>query len=222
MRWLVCWTCLACAADAPPSDLRTILEGVPERFRPEHVVVEIDPRQTGVVARPETGSVLVSPRRRGLDRDVWLHEIGHLVAHGPRPEAETARRLARAIDEAVADYYAATLTGSPVVGTGASEARDLSDAPALRDEAWALLGLPRFDPYPFGWALAGIWWRMDPFAGALLEDLLSCLSSAVFAGRRTPRDVVHALAERCPARSRARIARSLAEWIPSELLEEPS
>ena len=216
MRWLACVAWLACATDASP-DPRSILESVPERFRPERVRIEIDARQSRIAARPESGTIVVSPAARELHRSVWLHELAHLAAHGPRPTKQPARRLARAIDEAVADYYAGAIAESPLVGP-----RDLTRPPDLPHEAWAMLGLPGFDPHVFGWKLAALWWRMEPFPGPLLEDLLACLSSGVLATEQSPAGVLRALATRCPVQSRDRIARSLGEWVPSELLEEPS
>jgi hypothetical protein len=190
-------------------------------LRPGRVEIELVAAPGRFEARPEHGVLVVSRAELGAGATVWLHELAHLRAAGPRPRAGAGAHLALAVDEAFADYFAAAVSGEPLVGSGHAAARDLSRAPNVRASEWALLGFSRFDPHRFGWALAGAFWRREPRAGALLADLAVCLSGDALRQATTPADVLHALAERCPARSRSVITACLREWAPAEISARP-
>jgi hypothetical protein len=166
-------------------------------------------------ARPELGTLVLS--RTGSSDGVVLHELAHLAAHGSRPRARAARRLAAAIDEGVADYFAAALTGSPRIGPPDGRVRDLSELPPFSDAEWALLALDAFEPHRFGHRLAALLWQAEPFAGALLEDFVTCLASSALDGAETPGALLGALERSCPARSQPRIAALLRSYAPEEL-----
>lgn len=194
-----------------------LLERLPPELDPGEVQIELSPRFAGVRARPERGLLLVSQRHADAPDGVWLHEIAHLAAHGPRPREPASARLALAIDEGVADYAAAALGGQARLAPGSEHARDLEAPPRMRPEEWARLAFPGFDAHRFGWVLAAAFWRAEPRAGELLQDLVSCLAGGALADHESPAAVLDAMARRCPARSRARIARAVESWAPDEL-----
>jgi hypothetical protein len=197
-----------------------LLESLPATLRPGHVVLELQPVGRRFEAVPRRSLLIVSERFADAPAGAWLHEIAHLSAHGPRPRTPAARRLAAAIDEGVADYFAAALTHSPLVGRGLAEERDLTRPPPLPEAAWAGLALDDFDPHRFGWKLAALLWQAEPAAGPLLEDCVLCLSGGALAGSESPAAVLGALSRSCPARSRELLTATLRSWAPAELFSK--
>lgn len=216
---------LRCDEDGPATrafvGADRLIASLPPALRPGLVLVELRPSGSKLEAVPERSSLIISERYAAADPGTWLHEIAHLSAHGPRPRSLAARRVAAAIDEGVADYFAAALSRSPQVGSGVGEERDLRRPPPLRAEAWAMLALADFDPHRFGWALAALLWKAEPHAGALLEDCVRCLSGGALANAESPAAVLSALSRTCPERSRERLAVALRGWAPAELFEQP-
>jgi hypothetical protein len=194
-----------------------LLESIHPSLRPGPVTIEL--RQAGdrFDVTPDKRVISVSARFASADAAAWLHELAHLAAHGPRPRAPAARRIASAIDEGIADYFAAALTGSPRVGDGLGEMRDLTRPPPLPADTWGMLALGELDPHLFGWKLAALLWRAEPRAGGLLEDWVRCLSGGVLEGAESPAAVLGALAQSCPARSRELLSSTLRDWAPAEL-----
>ncbi|HEY3494070.1 MAG TPA: hypothetical protein VGK73_05260 [Polyangiaceae bacterium] len=220
---------------AAPSSFRSAvaaLTRVPPSLRPSALVLHVDPaleRGTPVPQRVEvhraTGELLVAgsppaPSEGDGSLSVWLHELGHVRAHGVRPSSGAAERLLLAVDEAVADYFAAAVSGSPRVGIAGQELRDLSAPPAIGPSEWASLALPAaFDAHRFGWVLAAELFRTEPEAGALLEDLLAALASREPWPETAlgPDNATRELVGRCSLRSRPALERALRRWLPPEL-----
>jgi hypothetical protein len=217
-----------CSEHAPATrvllGVHAALELVPRELDPGPISVELAPRSGAarIVARPETRSLLVSSRFADAPPSVWLHETAHLVFRGSRPRPAVARRLALAIEEGVADYFAAVIARTPIVGEGLAEARDLRHPPAVSAESWAMLGLPGFDPHYFGWDLGARLYSAAPGGGALLDDFARCLQSDVLANADTPGAVLLSLIEGCAAGSRDLREAALRGWAPGELFSEPN
>jgi hypothetical protein len=202
------------------------LELVPSELFDGRVILELSPtlprdqRFVGIDAHPVSGAIWTDEHHAWSDRSTFLHEIAHLAMAGPRPPAGAARRLALAVEEGAADYFAATLGGDPLVGRGLPQARDLAHAPALPAAVWAELALNGFEAHVFGSALAGWLYRTQPGGGALLEDLVRCLSSGALHGASSPGHVLRNLVHECPPHSRRAREETLRAWAPSELFAE--
>jgi hypothetical protein len=203
---------------------RAALELAPHHLRPERVAVHLDPALPPGSAPPgplethaESASLFAG--RAGaadLGPSIWLHEFAHLRARGARPRGRIERRIYAAIEEGVADYYAAVFGGNARLSAAAST-RDLERPPGIPAEYWVTLLAPVFDPHPFGWELGAALWKLEPRPGPLLEDLLAGLSARAEAtdptarAEATPATVAHSFTLRCPARSRPAIAKALAQ-----------
>jgi hypothetical protein len=128
---------------------------------------------------------------------------------GPRPSAAVSSRVLAALEEGIADYYAATILGSPELG-----ARSLAAPPRITGDDWAAIAQPAFDPHRLGWKLAGSLWarRVD------LEDLVDCMAHGVddASGSRVS-DAIAAWLDACPVRSRDAIRAHVCSWVPREL-----
>lgn len=201
--------------------LTTLLQRVPTALRPADIQVHLDPtRAPGVEAvrtlqyHRGSGSLLSLASATALPASVWLHELAHVKLAAALPEAPLERALQSAWEEGVADYFAAAVGASPLLGpfgaatdTGATGLRDLSQPPTIYAGDWESLALPgvRFESRRLGWALAAAAWRTEPRAGGLLADLLTCGGAAVAARS----------AQGCPARSRTAVQALLRGWLPA-------
>lgn len=195
-----------------------VMEELPAALRPTRVVIHHAPAlPTGgrPIAQLEmhrpSGSLLATAS--AIPRAVWLHEVAHLRMLGVRPRAAVARRLFDALEEGIADYYAATTLGSPRLGP-----RALDRPPALVADDWAQLALRSFDPHRLGHKLAASLWASEPAGGALVEDLVDCMAGAA----ETPADARTSAAfgawlAGCPTRSRGAIRSVVCSWLPREL-----
>lgn len=194
------------------------LASLPVDLRPERPRIELAPQTAGLQYDRASQSILVGEGGAEAERSVWLHELAHARLSGARPKGALALRFTDAIEEGVADYFAAALGQNPVLGSGPS-ARDLRKPPKIGDSEWASLAFPGFDTHRMGWALASRLYEADPGGGSLLRDLVACLDgdSALGVAAESPASVVQALLEACPVAGRARIAGVLAAWLPPEL-----
>lgn len=221
MRWLYAVATsaalLACADARVDDPLHVALELVPAELSPGPIALRIATGRTRIHAEPERGELVVSSDLVDADQSVWLHELAHFGVHGPRPTSSVGRRLASAIEEGVADYFAATLRGSTRVGDSRIGIRDLAHPPRISAESWASLGLSGFDSHHFGWAFAAELWKAEPGSRALLTDLVAVLSGDAFADSESPRAIFAALVAACPERSRARLGAAVRAWAPEEL-----
>lgn len=207
------------------------LERTPPTLRPKHVVVHVAPAlprdapPLGAIETHQTsGSVLVTGDRAvHLTQPMWLHEYGHLLMLGQKPKRGTAAAsIFDAVEEGVADYYAACVQESPDLGAGGdgSLSRDLRSRPHGVAAGWDALALAdrRFEVHRFGWDLAARLWKREPRRGPLLEDLLRCVADARFTtGATPPSAVAGALLNACPERSRDAFETVLAAWLPPAL-----
>jgi hypothetical protein len=201
---------------------------VPAAMRPKRVVVHTDLRSTpgarpldGVAYhRPSRTFLLGHGRASLLDETIWLHELAHAALDGARPGGPVARRLLGALEEGVADYFAAALSGSAQVGSArAGEIRDLSLAWRAPAWDWAALAVPgAFSPHRFGKSLAAALFRLQPTPGALLEDLVVCLHGRQpWRASDAPQALLLELIQRCPVRSQQAVRSVLGDWLPREL-----
>jgi hypothetical protein len=197
------------------------LQLAPHHLRPERVAVHIDPALPSASATPgpletheESASLFArSAGAANLDASIWLHEFAHLQARGARPRGRIERRIYGAIEEGVADYYAAVIGGDARL-SAEQGGRDLERPSGVPAEYWVTLLAPVFDPHPFGWELGAALWKLEPKPGPLLEDLLAALSARTeatepAAGEPTPARVARSFVLRCPLRSRAAITGAL-------------
>jgi hypothetical protein len=221
------------AAARAIAGVREALLLVPNHLRPQTVRVHLDPALPSGAAplalletHVESASLFArSSGAADVDPSVWLHELAHLRARGTRPNGRIQRRIYAAIEEGVADYYAAVFRGDPRL-SHAEGARDLERPPRVPAEYWVTLLDPVFDPHPFGWELAAALWRIDRKPGPLLEDLIEGLSAHSAAAKlpaepvATPTNVARSFVTRCPARSRRAIAGALTRAFGVELETE--
>jgi hypothetical protein len=193
----------------------------PERLRPASVTVHLKPDVSAGVARIRgiefhraSRSLLVE--RAPEEPSAWLHELAHVRMGARLPAGPLGRRLFAALEEGIADYQAACISGSTLVGG----VRDLERPPRLRAEHWASLALPRlsFDPHRIGWPLAARFYRIEPRPGTLLDDLVACMARTLPPTvPDTPGALIDAWLGGCPPRSRDRIRSALRGWLPGEL-----
>ncbi len=172
----------------------------------------------GLEYQRDSRSIVVGDGALETNRSVWLHELAHARVAGARPSGELALRLATAIEEGVADYFAAAVGKSPVLGAGEAQ-RDLRSPPRVGPSEWASLAFSGFDAHRMGWLLAAKLYARDPEGGSLLRDAVACLDgeSTLSSAAESPAAVVDAFLAACPAQGRARLAAVLADWLPLEL-----
>ena len=203
-----------------------LLANVPEALRPARVTIHASPTVgapnapvAGLEYHRESASLLVSAAAVDMERTVWLHELGHLRAATRLPQAEPAQSVLAALDEGVADYYAAVTAGRPRLGGAhAGAERDLAAPPAARADDWARLALPGgLDVHRMGWRFAGLAWQAEPREGALVRFLLACMGDLRALSGAGPGPVARAWLEGCPEAGRARVEPLLRAWMP-ELL----
>jgi hypothetical protein len=199
---------------------------IPLALRPPVVTLDITPSYADGAAivslleyAADSRSIVVGEGALDASRGVWLHELAHVRTAGARPGGPLGRRLLGAIDEGVADYFAAALGADPVLGAGAQQ-RDLRRPPRVAPSEWASLAFEGFDTHRLGWRLAALLYDGDPQGGSLLRDAVACLDgeSPLAGASDSPAAVVAAFLGACPAAGRARLARILSEWLPPELL----
>ncbi|HEX9618912.1 MAG TPA: hypothetical protein VF989_02190 [Polyangiaceae bacterium] len=221
---------VACGDDAAAvADLVTALERVPAQLAPSRVVLHVEPEVASgarAVGRVEqhrpSGAILVAAGDSELGQAVWLHEIAHVIGTGPAPQGRVAERLYGAIQEAFADYFAATFSGSSRVGALQGELRELERQRLPTASAWSALALPgAFPTHRFGAALAGLWWKRAPRDRTLVFDLGKCFASndPWPQGAITPESTLREFVRRCPARSRDVVRETLHRWVPKELYQ---
>lgn len=209
--------------------LSPLLWRLPRAVQPPTLVIQLDPhlgpRQPalrGIAVHRASGHVLL-PRSVALtiDDSAWLHEIAHVALARPAPGHTPAGRLLAAMEEGMADYFAAAQLGHPRLGEVHDRvARDLSAAPTLSAAEWAgLAGIgAAWRPHRAGWSLAGHAWSHAGPDRALATDLLIGLRRIDPQASRGPRDLVTRWRRHCPERSRTRLDALLSAWMPGPLL----
>ncbi len=203
------------------------LAALPARLAPArldvHVVAQRDAPRL-VEFHSGSRALLVAHQAGPLPRAVWVHEIGHVSAAGPRPDGRVGRRLLAVVDEAFADYYAAIVTGSPRVAGGRGEVRDLDRQPAIEIAHWAALALApaSFDPHLLGHGLAAALYAVESRGDDLLRQLRRALSSPepYASVPDTPAAILAELVRRMPTDGRDGLRRALIAWAPAELIPD--
>lgn len=202
------------------------LSTIPSELRPVVVTLDVTPSYAAGAPRVSlleyvrgSRSIVVGDAGLEASRAVWLHELAHVRAAGSRPNGPLGLRLLGAIDEGVADYFAAVISGDPVLGHGPAQ-RDLRDPPRVTASEWASLAFAGFDTHRLGWGLAAHLYAEDARGGSLLRDAIACLDGegALAQAPDSPAAVVAAFLSECPAAGRARLAKILSQWLPPELL----
>lgn len=201
------------AAQALLARARRMRDRIDPPLRPQRVDVHLVAAGRGLEYHRRGHALLASPDAVQLHDSVWLHELAHVrMGRSPRGDG-FARAWQEALEEGIADYHAAAVSGQPQLGPFGNRRRskrDLARAPPVAAGDWESLALPNvdFDPHRLGWSFAGAAWRAEPRSGELLADLLACGEQPVPS---------HWL-QSCPVRSRARIEALLRGWMPAELL----
>jgi len=205
------------------------LSKIPGQFAPAAVTLELNsmrapgvPPILGVECHRETGALLLGRTAHFLPQGVWLHELSHTRLHGARPSALLAKRVVTALEEGVADDYAAVFGGSPLLGFGA-EQRDLRHPPNVGPSDWASLAFPNFDPHRLGWAFGAALYAAEPRAGALLEEAIACLDGPGPLGAAdNPASAIASLLASCPETGRQGFEAVLDDWLPPAFFNESS
>lgn len=211
---------------------RQLILDIPTELRPQTVAIHLSHAPSAGLAppwhiefhRPSRSLLLGGGTDDPIDPSVFLHELAHVKMAGDRPERAPASRLMRAVEEGIADYFAAALGGSPRLGSASTEhtpTRDLRHPPRLMPGDWesiALEGLPE-QPHRLGWVLAAELRRLASGPGPLLEDLLQCMAGLHLAEDLAPtaKAILAAWLSTCPARSRQSLQTALTRWLPPAL-----
>lgn len=200
-------------------------------------VVLLDPRLPAgatpvdaIQTHRASGALLVA--RAGaerIDATVWLHELAHARSHrAPLPPGALASRLVIAVEEGAADFFSATVAGTPRLGVaaGGGPARDLSSASRTRSGDWESLAVAgmSFDAQRMGRGFAAALWRESGGAGdlGLARAVLRCSERARIGDAATPRAVLDAWLAGCPPDRRDAIERALRAWVPAALYPAPT
>ena len=206
-----------------------LLPKIPSQFAPTQLTLELDPTLAAGVpplrfaeCHTGSGSLLVGADAQRLPDGVWLHELGHVRLHGARPNALLARRVLEALEEGVADYYAAVVGGTPVLGTD-EQRRDLRQPSPAGASEWASLAFPGFDPHHLGWALAATLYAAEPSPGELLREAVACLDGdSALRAAELPGPAIEALLAACPEPGKQRFSSLIQDWFPAEMFTESS
>ncbi len=200
--------------------LSDALRHVPEALRPATLRLRLDAglgQHALFDARSST--IWVSPSfAQAPAPSVLLHELAHAAANGSRPNSLIAQRLVQAVDEAHADYFAASVLGTPRIGSEElGEVRDLSAEIPRGAVELAQLALPGFSPHEVAAPLACLLWQAQPDAGALLTDLTWALRSGRPWRASTPGAVAQELVARCAERTQPLLQQILMSWLGPQL-----
>jgi hypothetical protein len=203
-----------------------VLQDVPADLRPAHVVIHVGPKLEAAAppihvaeVHRATKSILINADDVAkLDSSTLLHELAHLQMAAIHPAPGIASRLVASLEEGIADYYAATIGGSAVLGTGPA-ARNLNQRPVWLRGGWTKLGQPR-EPWSAqqqGWDLGALLWQHEKRPGPLLRDLISCMKEARIETGESVEDIVSAWLGTCPSRSQSLIDEFMHRWIPQAM-----
>lgn len=209
--------------------LSDLLSRLPRAVQPPTLVIQLDPQfgpkqpaLRGIAVHRASGHILLDRSMAlAVDDSAWLHEMAHVALARAAPGRSPAGRLMAAMEEGVADFFAAAHIGHPRLGEVHDRvARDLGAAPAMSAAEWAgLAGVgPTWRPHQAGWSLAGIAWSRAGPDSAFATDLLIGLRQVDTQDSPGPRDVATRWRSHCHERSRARLDALLSAWMPGPLL----
>jgi hypothetical protein len=186
-----------------------------------------------------TGDLIVDPRSPAVaDLTIWLHELAHVAIHAPlraerrgggREAAPLWReRLQAAIEEGVADYFAACAGSTTRLGAiDGREPRDLAEAPV--DEpasaaAWETLPFPGadFEPHRLGASLASLAFRDHGVDLDLALVAVRSVRQVDGTKANSPRALVYEIAQRGAPRA-PELHLLFQRWLPPPLRsQEPT
>lgn len=217
------------AESAAAQRVSELLAQIPARFAPAALTLELDPALgagvpplRGVECHAQSAALLVSADAERLPDSVWLHELAHVRLQGARPRTVLARHVLEALEEGVADYYAAAIGGTPVLGPSEQQ-RDLRQASPAGPSEWASLAFPGFDPHHLGAALGATLYAAEPRPAELLGEAIACLDGdSALRDTERPGPAIEALLAACPEREKARFSSLIHDWFPAELFTESS
>jgi len=207
---------------------RRALAMIPEDLRPAQVSIHVSPTLTAKTppinvteVHRESNSILVDARSlKRIDLSTMLHEMAHVQMASRAPSGTIAARLEESLGEGIADYYAATIQGSPNLGKiKGKAARDLSQRPVWLRGGWTRLAdaSKPWLAHEQGWALAALLWSQQKEPGAILRDLITCMKSARLDSSESPAKVIDSWLASCPANSRESLVKLMHRWIPSSM-----
>jgi hypothetical protein len=199
---------------------------VPFSLKPASVIIDLGLLRAPGVSAPdvieyhrEGRAILVGAAGGDASVEMWLHELAHARMAGARPKGALAGRLIDAVEEGVADYFAASIAHNALLGTP-SRRRDLMHPPRVGPSEWASLDFDGFDTKRMGWVLAAKFYELQPMGDSLLYDAVACLDgeSELGVAADSPGAAIAALLEACPQQGRPRLQRIFQSWLPPELL----
>jgi hypothetical protein len=221
-----------CSSNAQATQIyllaRRALAMIPKDLRPEEVSIHVSPTLNAKTppidvteVHRETNSILVDARSlKRIDLSTMLHEMAHVQMASRAPSGMIAARLEESLGEGIADYYAATIQGSPSLGKiKGKAARDLSERPVWLRGGWTKLAdaSKSWSAHEQGWALAALLWSQQKEPGAMLRDLITCMKSARLDSSESPARVIDSWLGGCPASSRESLGQLMHRWIPSSM-----
>lgn len=220
-------TCASEDASASLASLGEALQALPAEHRTSTLSVRLDESAVGAEREPHvpptSRTIVFAPSSRAArDPSIWLHEIAHVRARGTHARYTTSvARLRRAVEEGMADYYAASARHEPLVGAiDGREVRNVREAPPLALSEWATLPFPSapFDAHRFGGALAALAFEAHEYDLDLARIALDALARNPMPGSepRTPLALVEWLTPGDVPRS-SELRLLLCTWLPSEL-----
>jgi hypothetical protein len=164
-----------------PTFVRAI-ERVPVGFLRRPVELYLDPR---VVDGPSvreietyaSGELLAASASRALsDETIVFHELFHVAVSRERPSDQRRARIFRALEEGLADYFAASITGRSEIGSvDGRETRRLTPLRRATELEWVTTATGQVEPHALGHSLASeLWhaWGADTRRATLLADCL--------------------------------------------------
>jgi hypothetical protein len=164
-----------------PTFVRAI-ERTPAGFLRGRVALYLDPRVADgpPVREIEThasGVLLAASASRALsDESIVLHELFHVAVSRARPSDAHRARIFQALEEGLADYFAASVTGRSEIGsTDGRETRRLAPRRRATELEWVTTATGQVAPHALGHALATeLWhaWGADPPRAARLAECL--------------------------------------------------
>jgi hypothetical protein len=159
-----------------------VIERVPPGFLRRPVELYLDPRVADgpPVREIEThasGGLLAASASRALsDESIVLHELFHVAVSRERPSDARRARIFRALEEGLADYFAASITGRSEIGSAdGRETRRLTPLRRATELEWVTTATGQVAPRALGHSLASeLWhaWGADPRRATLLAECL--------------------------------------------------